>query len=351
MAATRPLSPGQRQAISEVRGLIEKGVWQFENVACPCGGRNFRVIALQDRFSLPAPISACRACGLLQANPRLTAAAYHEFYASYYRRIYAGWEPDVVFAQQEPRGRTLKTWLERMARLTFGSGDKVIEIGCGAGGILAAFAADGCEVAGCDFDPRFLAFGRSKGIDLREGDASCLAAVGPARLVILSHVFEHFTDPLGELRRIRQLLRPDGFVLIQVPGITFEIMQYQHGGHKLYDFLDYAQNAHAYHFDRPELLALVVRAGFEPLASDDEITAVFRPRPEAATDAPPVAAPAGADASLAQLTRLRKVEQRRRLTGWAESSARAAIHGVRRSTLNGLRKTPLKPLFKALLRR
>jgi len=283
----------------------------------------------------------------------MTESAYREFYEHYYRRIYMGWEPEVLFENQLSRGRSVKRWLARNANLSFGAGDKVIEIGAGAGGILAAFAEDGCLVTGCDYDDRFLAFGRDRGIELVQGDAGCLNKSGQARLIILCHVFEHMTSPVKELQRIREMLVPEGFLWIQVPGVSFELMHYHRGGHKLFDFLDYAQNAHTYHFDRRDLLRLVTTAGFECASSDDQVTALFRQirhHRELELD-PPSCSSADADASLAQLRRLREMEFRRTFTRWIENPIRAFIPLTRHAFRSALGKSGMLRLSGPHLRR
>lgn len=44
---------------------------------------------------------------------------------------------------------------------------------------------------------------------------------GAYHLVSLSHVFEHLNDPLGALRRLAELLAPEGRVVLLYPNPEF----------------------------------------------------------------------------------------------------------------------------------
>ncbi len=304
---------------------MRSGKWTFEAVPCLCGCTRLRVITIQDRFSLPAPISCCRSCGLLQTNPRMTASAYSDFYSRYYRNIYMAWTPQLLFENQQTRGMVLRNWLKQKAGIQFGKGSRVFEIGTGAGGILSVFAKNGCDVTGCDFDPLFLEYGREQGLKLLEGGSSTLIGHEPADLVVLCHVLEHLPSPIKELQAICRLLKPNGLVYVQVPGVDYELMHYHPNGHYLFDFLDYAQNAHIYHFDLPELLHIAQEAGVEPIAYDKQVTALFRlAREKSLTDSEEGADKKG-DESLRQLKRLRAMELRRKYSRWVEEPLRAAI--------------------------
>jgi len=85
-------------------------------------------------------------------------------------------------------------------------GALVVEVGCGSGGILDVFRAHGAEVLGVDLAPSRLAYGRSRGLDLREGTLATLELPRAPELVIYAHVLEHVLEPQAELERIRDVL-------------------------------------------------------------------------------------------------------------------------------------------------
>jgi hypothetical protein len=72
-----------------------------------CGSDRFTVITHRDRYGFPASTVACMACGLARMNPRMTSAAYAEFYQYVYRPLvsaYHGRTIDATSVQEEQWG-------------------------------------------------------------------------------------------------------------------------------------------------------------------------------------------------------------------------------------------------------
>ena len=248
------------------------GTYPTQSVACECGADHDVVIAERDRYGLPVRTVICSDCGLMRTTPRLTAEATARFYDEDYRDLYSGpGNAQAIFDSQRRRGENL---LRLVARL-LGRGDAVYEIGCGAGGILAPFAAAGCRVAGADLGDEYLDTGRAHGLDLVQGDATDLVAHRgePARLVLLLHVLEHFLDLPAELAKTTSAVQPGGFLFVEVPGVAS--VETGYGG----DLLRYLQNAHTYHFTAATLTYVLEAAGLEVITATEDAFALCR-RPE-----------------------------------------------------------------------
>lgn len=274
------LAPVQQEARAAVQTKMQEGRYRFEAVPCPgCDGQAFRILSLWDCHGLWYPVSSCRGCGLIQANPRLRPEDYEDFYREHYRALYScSARPTAEFVrEQASRGRTIRSWIEQ----TCGdlSGLRVVEVGCGAGGVLSAFAEAGCTVAGCDFDREYLAAAERAGIRVVEGGCAALEDLGPADLVILSHVLEHFWDVRTDLRRIAATLAPGGRVYVEVPGI-FSLRTWRRG-----DFRLMAQTAHTLHFCLASLAQVLAGAGLRLLTGDEFVRALFAPDAATAADA------------------------------------------------------------------
>ncbi len=128
--------------------------------------------------------------------------------------------------------------------------DKVLEVGCGGGWNLYPFLEAGKTVVGYDFSPALVRFGRSLALDLRVGSAAEIEG-GEFDLIILSHIVEHFLDPVGEVRKITDHLSGSGVLYIEVPNAD----QFCLGG---------LQNAHTYFFSPRTLAHYMGRAGLAP---------------------------------------------------------------------------------------
>ena len=100
---------------------------------------------------------------------------------------------------------------------------RVLDDGCGGGGMTVSFAEECDSVVGIDLSDRFAAAGtvlaREKGVAnicFARADAQALPFRDDAFDTVFSHaVIEHVADPLAYLREIRRVLKPRGLVFLQ----------------------------------------------------------------------------------------------------------------------------------------
>ncbi len=265
------LNNPQLNAIKKFKQKIKNGDYLFEKVPCLCGEKEGVIIATRDRYGLSVPTHLCNRCGIMWTSPRLNESSLKKFYENDYRPIYVGspQAPDSFFREQTKHGEKIYNFICKHIESESHSQLKVFDIGCGAGGTLLPFKNNGWLTFGCDLGSDYLKRGREEGLILENGDATSLSRYGPANLVILSHVLEHFPHPLESINQISELLNEDGYLYIEVPGI-FNI-------HRTYgDILLFLQNAHLYHFTLFTLSSLMSRAGFKIIMGDQIICALFQ---------------------------------------------------------------------------
>lgn len=266
------LTESQVQAIRRFRAACDDGSIRFERANCLCGAPQGagKLLATQDRYGLPVHTHLCRRCGILWTSPRIARASLAEFYARHYRDIYTGRTvaSDAFFASQQKQGRRLMEYLRPAIRKPRGRQPLVLDIGCGAGGMLVPFRDDGWHAAGCDLGDQYLDRGRSDGLDLYHGDWTALCHLAGADLLIASHVLEHCPDPLKELTGWASLLRPGGMMYVELPGVFQSYWWYG-------DFGFYLQNAHFYHFSLATLAVLLSQVGLSPVKGDEFIHGLF----------------------------------------------------------------------------
>jgi len=95
---------------------------------------------------------------------------------------------------------------------------RVLEVGCGAGDLLAHLAARGCQVVGVDASESARAEARSRAAAF--GPGYVVRADLPDEtfdLVLAFEVLEHIEDELGALRGFAAHVRPGGHLLLSVP--------------------------------------------------------------------------------------------------------------------------------------
>ena len=101
----------------------------------------------------------------------------------------------------------------------------VLDVGCGAGGLLAALREAGIEGRGVDLDAGMVAEARVAGLDVVQGDGlAYLAAVDDESLGAITaiHVIEHleFADLSRFLELAAAKLRPGGVLVCETPNPT-----------------------------------------------------------------------------------------------------------------------------------
>lgn len=101
-------------------------------------------------------------------------------------------------------------------------GRRVLDVGCGTGGVLASLGAEVASV-GVDRSRAALAHCRRRGIRhlaCADGDRLPFAAESFDVITMLD-VLEHFADEAALLASVRALLRPGGTLLVSVPAFQF----------------------------------------------------------------------------------------------------------------------------------
>ncbi|GEM_PF-624285 len=268
------LTPLQKRFARQVAHKLSTGQYALEHVPCAvCGGQELSLLAAKDRYGLPVSTQICRTCGLIQTNPRMDQAAYQEFYNQEYRPLYEGaLQPTPrALELQYARGRALRDYVRRFL-LRPPEQTWILEVGCGAGGVIQAFREVGFQVQGIDLGADYVEYGRSHwGLDLRVATVHDVEPEPRPHIVLYSHVAEHLLDIRAEFRRVRRLLAPDGLLVVETPGLYHLPVVYQG------DFLRYLQNAHTYTFSLRTLRNILEPLGFQLLSGTEMVRAVFVP--------------------------------------------------------------------------
>ncbi len=268
------LNEVQLKARSDIEQKISEGDYEFENITCPiCSSDIAELLSEKDRYGLEYKVVCCKKCGLIYTNPRMNQESYNKFYDTEYRKLYVG---DNVpsqrfFDNQYSKGQRIYKYIKDSCPDKNFDNLHVLEVGCGAGGILYYFKQQGFEVKGIDLGKEYLDFGKSKyNLDLEQGALNKNLNFKPD-IIIYSHVLEHVLDLQSEIQTLKEMCSDTTILYIEVPGVKYI--------HKSYDMdsLLYFQNAHVFHFTLSSLKQLFENTGFKFIRGNEYVQSIFVP--------------------------------------------------------------------------
>lgn len=194
-------------------------------LCCLCKGRNLSLLFKLDDLPIshylrksrddPDPrfsvgFECCEACGLLQIVDAIPA---HLIY---------GEADTYTTGFQQPRH------LEDLITTTIARQDpgRAIDVGCNDGSLLEVLRRAGyAQIVGVEPNPGAAEIARKKGHEVhtsyltKELATRLVAEGGEFDTVYLRHVVEHVSDLEGFFAAIRTLLRPDGFLVLELPDV------------------------------------------------------------------------------------------------------------------------------------
>ena len=254
-----------------------------ENYPCICGkigSDGDTLVSNKERYGFDLNIFICSKCGMIRPNPYYDEATLDAFYNGLYREVYdPNGDPSLIFPGQMERGSVYVRIIQDLDIQC----KHILEVGCGAGGILVPFLSNGSICVGYDYNVEYLNYGASQneGVSLKFGglDDAVKNETQKYDLIIISHVLEHIPKPQFFLEKVAKLLNDEGVILIAVPSnkAIFNRSSYN------FDFRWLIVNAHSWYFSENHLQYTVEKSGFNTIFLDDaskyhreDITGIFR---------------------------------------------------------------------------
>ena len=216
-------------------------------------------------------------CGLAWLEPHPASEDIAGFYADYYtHREEAGGGRSDEGASSRTLMRSLSQLMSsalglrrarRRSELMFlqdRAPGRLLDLGCGSGARLRAFARGGWAVEGQDVDARALAVAREQNPEgvFHHGDLTELALPPSCYdAIIMNHVLEHLENPLGVLRACKKLLKPGGDLVSIQPNLDSR-------GHEKFGahWRGLELPRHLYHYSPGSMAGLVEAAGLRGAA-------------------------------------------------------------------------------------
>ena len=273
-----PLTNKQIKSRNKINQKIKTGKYQFKEINCPLCNRddNF-LLSEKDMYGLPVNVVYCKTCGLVYNNPRATEETLKEFYDSDYKsldRVIPNIEEYSLL--EEKKGIIIEEFLKKTINLQFLKDKLILEIGCGAGGLLNFFKKKGYETLGCDFSNINLNYGiKNNNLKLFYGGLEVLIKELKTNnleigLIIYEQVFEHLIDIKKELSLLKSIMSKDTLLYISVPGLRKIHLNHNN------DLLLYLQFPHLIHYDLKHLEMMLRVSSFKLITGNEEVQAIFR---------------------------------------------------------------------------
>ncbi len=96
-------------------------------------------------------------------------------------------------------------------------GKKVLDVGCGSGLLSKTLLTKGYNVTVIDNDSKAIEIAKKKGINGFVADINTWQTQEKFDCVILGDVLEHIEDDKLAMRKIREMLEPNGCIVVNVP--------------------------------------------------------------------------------------------------------------------------------------
>ncbi|MBL9202937.1 MAG: class I SAM-dependent methyltransferase [Opitutaceae bacterium] len=232
---------------------------EVESVArCPvCDGvrlRELSRVCQRDGVEFLAT-ARCEGCGLVVRHRRPTKAWFSRAFAERERQQAAQGISALNPAIEEERyQRYRRLALALRERTEAGAAGRpaVLDVGCGPGTGLRAFAEVGFSATGIDEDNTRAGHGRALGLAIVATAWENYAPEQRFDVITCLHSIEHFHEPQALLEKMRSWLKPGGRIVIEVPNLAWFVA----------DWTDALYLAHMANYTPATLARLGRLAGF-----------------------------------------------------------------------------------------
>ena len=192
----------------------------------------------------------CNDCGMIYESPRFPAEVIVQGYMSS--------EESGHDSQYGMRVHSFYRALKKQARYLPVAGARVLDIGTAGGAFLDAAARFGYDAYGLEPSAYLVEMGKKRGLKIEQGTIESHSFTRHSfDIVTLWDVIEHLSDPKSALNEIRNLLKPEGILLINYPDIG--TWQAKAAGRHFWWLL----SVHLHHFTRQTIRELCRRTGFD----------------------------------------------------------------------------------------
>lgn len=196
----------------------------------------------------------CGNCGFLFVHPYPTAPEVSAYYAQRYNFVRPDFYPKI-------RSRRYRAFWRSLRFLRYVRGRAVLEIGCGGGFMVNAFAQLGAKAVGVDVSASSIEFARNS---FPGGTFYCepIGQFGERGLtfdfIFSSEVFEHLAGTADVMGAIAAAAKPGGYVYVSAPDLSHAAVPAD-----IRQWPEISPPEHLQFFTRDALIACFRRYGFD----------------------------------------------------------------------------------------
>ena len=231
-----------------------------------CNGDDYLHLGDTDRYGIKYYTGICKKCGLAQQYLYPNEEFIKLFYEKYYNDLYSFFEnPKSRFISQFNNASYKYDIIKKYINKKFQN--NLLEIGCGAGGILSFFQSKGFNCHGIDFENDHLDYARNKNIKVFSNIENIKEKFD---VIILSHVIEHLISVEEIFTQCKKLLNDNGLIYIEVPSLE------SINKHYYSDLKNFLHIAHVTHFSEKTFMNFVKLHNFEILYLNKDIHSILK---------------------------------------------------------------------------
>ena len=94
---------------------------------------------------------------------------------------------------------------------------KILEVGCSNGLMLSLFKERGYEVVGVEISSKAADFAEKRGVSIIRQSFEKINFSEKFDVIIFNHTLEHLKDPIGVIKKAKNILKPKGILYIDLP--------------------------------------------------------------------------------------------------------------------------------------
>lgn len=193
----------------------------MKNNCVACNGRTIFFCKLSGKFDPTKTLrknqyiyySQCSFCGTIQQDPLPT----EKYLSKLVSKEYSNNKERLKFerlisdnAEQQHRVIVKKI-------INYDIHNHVLEVGTGIGNLCSYLIKSKIDCQGIDISPELVAYAKKRGLPVSLTNINDLKLNNIYSAIIMSHVFEHLSDPEAKLRKIHKLLKSKGLFLTAQP--------------------------------------------------------------------------------------------------------------------------------------